>query len=224
MTLSKEVIPALKVRFSSNLTAKAGPSPSATALTKWAGATRTLTTSLPAAQLFPLVDLWRLAITDSAVGSFCASAAGGAADSIQMLLVKALTLLSGAPNPSTRNYLLTLLRLLANTFATPALARTLLSGMGKRTGVTSLLVHSLLHADSAVRTAAASLAFNVAAFVQKERLEQVRKRYGPFATSEEDGDWEVEVISAVLEALQNETQSEDISELVWRALCLPGAD
>ncbi|EKM51910.1 uncharacterized protein PHACADRAFT_262319 [Phanerochaete carnosa HHB-10118-sp] len=207
--LSAEVIPALKARFTFNSTAKSGPSPSTTVLNKWTEITRTLSVPLPAAQLFPLVDLWRLALLDGAVGVFCASASGGSADPIQMLLVKALALLSGAPD-AARNYFLTLLRLLSNAFAFPALARTLLSGMGKRKSVTSLLVHSLLHADSPVRTAAASLAFNVAAFIQKERLEQVRRRYGPFATSEEDGDWEVEVISAVLEALQNETQSEDV--------------
>ncbi|GJE88311.1 PPPDE putative peptidase domain-containing protein [Phanerochaete sordida] len=204
--LSSEVIPVLKARFASNV--KPSPSLTTGALSKWTEVTRQLSVSLPAAQLFPLVDLWRLALLDGATGAFCASASGGSADPIQYLLVKGLALLSDAPDGATRNYFLTLLRLLSNAFATPALARTLLSGAGKRTGVTALLVHSLLHADGAVRTAAASLAFNVAACVQRARLEQVRARYGPFAAADEDGDWEVEVVSAVLEALQNETQSE----------------
>ena len=65
---------------------------------------------------------------------------------------------------------------------------------GKRAGVTSLLVTSLLHADAHVRTAAASLAFNVAAYVQRGRLEQVRNRKGYVSpTTDEDGEWEVEV-------------------------------
>lgn len=210
-TLTTVLIPALKARFSTASSPKLGPSPSGAVLVQWAEITRALSTSLSAAQLFPLVDLWRLAILDSAVGAFCASSAGDTSDPIQMLLVKGLTTL-GQSDPTARNYVLTLLRLFSNTFATPALARSVLSVVGKRKGVTSLLVSSLLHADAPVRTAAASLAFNVAACVQKERLEAVRTRYGPFAASEDDGDWEVEVVSAVLEALQNEVQSEDISE------------
>lgn len=205
-TLATVLIPALKARFpSASSKSKPGPSPSSAVLTQWADVTRSLVTTLPAAQLFPLVDLWRLAVLDAAVGAFCTAAAAG--DPVQTLLVKGLATLG---EPAGRSYVLTLLRLLANTFAAPALARGLVSGVGKRKGVTALLVASLLHADAPVRTAAASLAFNIAAYVQKERLEAVRNRYGPFATSEEDGDWEVEVVSAVLEALRNETQSEDI--------------
>ena len=210
-TLVNEVIPALKLRFPLTPSSKPGPSPQTALLTTWVEVTRTLTTALPAAQLFPLVDLWRLAVLDAGVGSFCASSAGGAADPIQLLLVKGLSTLS-AQDATARNYILTLLRLLANAFSTPALARNLLSGVGKRKGLTSILVASLLHSDAPVRTAAASLAFNVAAHIQKHRLEQVRNKYGPFAASEDDGDWEVEVVSAVLEALQNEVQSEDIGE------------
>lgn len=212
-TLTSQVIPYLKARFPSG--SKPGPAASPALLEKWTGITRALSTSLAPAQLFPLVDLWRLALLDAAVGSFCASSAGGSADPIQILLVKGLAALSDADQKSVRNYLLVLLRLLCNSFATPALARNLLSGVGKRKGLTALLVGSVLHADALVRTAAASLAFNVSAYVQKERLEQVRKQYGPFAASEEDGDWEVEVVSAILEALQKETQSEDISK--WSA-------
>lgn len=212
--LATVLIPALKARFSSTPTSKPGPSPSGAVLTQWTETTRVLSASLPAAQLFPLVDLWRLAVLDNTVSAFCAASAGGTSDPIQILLVKGLATL-GQSDATARNFLLTLLRLLSNTFATPALARNILGAAGKRKSVTSLLVSSLLHADALVRTAAASLAFNVAACVQKERLEAVRQRYGPFAASEDDGDWEVEIVSAVLEALQNETQSEDISKSVF---------
>lgn len=209
------MIPALKARFPSP-SGKPGPSPPHAVLTKWADATRTLTTVLPAAQLFPLVDLWRLALLDAAVGAFCASAAGGPGDPVQALLTTGAATLSAPPAAAAaaRNYVLTLLRLLANAFATPALAQTLVgaSAAGRRRVLTAVLVASLLHADAPVRTAAASLAFDVAAYVQKGRLEQVRRRYGPFAAADEDGEWEVEVVSAVLEALRNETQSEDIGE------------
>ncbi|THH01928.1 hypothetical protein EW026_g855 [Hermanssonia centrifuga] len=212
-TLSGMVIPYFKARFpaTSNNKAPKGPSATPQLLTKWTEITRTLTNALPAAQLFPLVDLWRLALLDEVVGSWCASSSGGTSDLIRIILTKALSSLSSPSDPSTtRNYILTTLRMLSNVFVTALLARDLLSGVGKRNSVTALLVASLLHQDAAVRTAAASLAFNVSAFVQKGRLEQVRNKYGPFAGAEEDGEWEVEFLSAVLEALQNETQSEDI--------------
>lgn len=70
-----------------------------------------------------------------------------------------------------------------------------------------VLVPSLLHEDGAVRTAAASLAFNVAAFIQKGRVAKVR---GETVEAFEDEDWEVEIVSAVVEALDRETASEDV--------------
>lgn len=79
--------------------------------------------------------------------------------------------------------------------------------------MTSVLVPSLLHEDGAVRTAAASLAFNVAAFIQKGRVAKVR---GEIVAAFEDEDWEVEIVSAAIEALDRETASEDVGERpVW---------
>lgn len=151
--------------------------------------------------------MWRLALLDEVVANYCASSsAGGTTDPVQLLLVQGLANINQV-NPA-RNYTLTLLRMLSNTFA----FRLLGSTVARRKTVTAILVNNLLHEDAAVRTAAASLGFNIAAFVQKERLEQVKQRYGPFAQSEEDGDWEVEIISAVLEAIQNEKHSEEIGK------------
>lgn len=150
--------------------------------------------------------MWRLALLDETIADYCASATGGTADPVQMLLVQGLTNIS-SPSPA-RNFTLTLLRMLSNAFANSGLA----TAVVKRRPMTTIIVTNLLHADAAVRTAAASLAFNIAASVQKERLEQVRKKYGPFSTSDEDGDWEVEILSAVLEAIRNEKESEDVCE------------
>ncbi|KAK7048237.1 PPPDE putative peptidase domain-containing protein [Favolaschia claudopus] len=108
----------------------------------------------------------------------------------------------------TRNYVLTTLRLLANVFKTPALARTLLCGDGLALGI---LVPSLLHTDAMVRTAASSLAFNAAAGVQRARV----------ATAlSVDEEWQVELISALLEALQQEESEEVIHRLVAAVACL----
>lgn len=209
-TLSTEVLPYLKARFPSNNPKARGPSATPQLLTKWTAITLTLSNSLPPAQLFPLADMWRLALLDDAVSTWCASQASPASDPLQILLDHAVT-----PEPP-RNYLLVVLRMAANAFATPLLAQTLVSAgtSRKQQNATKLLVASLLHADAHVRTAAASLAFNVAACVQRGRLEQVRSRQGYVTPAEEDGDWEVELVSAILEALQNEVQNEDIGELV----------
>lgn len=98
-----------------------------------------------------------------------------------------------------------------------------------------MLVASLLHADAQVRTAGASLAFNVAAYVQRGRVERVRgDASAGSAGAEEDGEWEVELVSAVLEAVAKETQSEEVGEsprspcvAYWDAdfgLCSPSVD
>lgn len=78
--------------------------------------------------------------------------------------------------------------------------------------VTSLLVSTLLHEDVAVRTAAASLAFNVAAYLQKGRIDGVKG--GVSGADSADGDWEVELISAVVEAIDREKSGEEIGQRI----------
>ena len=127
-----------------------------------------------------------------------------------------------------KNVLLTTLRLVTNAFGNVVLARALLlggiqgRGQGTREKITRLVVGGLLSEDSGVRSAAASLAFNVSAFYQRGRVEGGRGGSGnggggaggagDVAEGEEEGDWEVEMVSAVVEALRNEKASEDIGE------------
>ncbi len=78
---------------------------------------------------------------------------------------------------------------------------------------------SLLHADAQVRTAAASLAFNVAATVQTARVEAVRSGKGG-REEDEDGEgaeeWRVEIVSALLEAVDREKSSEEVGASSFR--------
>ena len=63
--------------------------------------------------------------------------------------------------------------------------------------------------------AAASLAFNVGTWVQRSRVARIKveeARDGIWA-NEEDEEWEVELVSAVAEALVGEDESEDAGEL-----------
>ncbi|KAI0763635.1 PPPDE putative peptidase domain-containing protein [Trametes elegans] len=230
--LTVAVVPLLKARFPQKGSAEeAAKKPAVAApaplLASWGLTTRTIAETLPPSQLFPLVDMWRLAVLDGAVADWLATAPSP--DPIALFLDKALALLDAASaDPAQRaggrNYLLTVLRLLANGFAHAALAKTLLSRAaapaGKRAGTTRAIVATLLHEDAAVRTAAASVAFNVAAALQKSRVDKVRGATAGAASSEveEDEEWEVELVSAVLEALSNETQSEEVVHRLTAAL------
>ncbi|OCH87713.1 DUF862-domain-containing protein [Obba rivulosa] len=219
-TITSVVLPYLKSRFpakDANSVAKK-VNASSVLLNSWADATRKIVDILPPAQLFPLADMWRLAFHDDAVGTWCAGLSPTnprSIDPIMLFLSKATEILESPDadaKASARNYLLTVLRMLANTFASPALAKRLLapgSRAGTREPLTRVLVGALLHGDAAVRTAAASVAFNVAACLQKGRVDQVRG-VNVGAGVEEDGEWEVELVSAMLEALANETQSEEV--------------
>ncbi|KAG8902083.1 hypothetical protein FRC00_002002 [Tulasnella sp. 408] len=123
----------------------------------------------------------------------------------------------GAP----RNLLLTTLRLASNCFAHTTLARhvltpspTAISATPPRSLLTSILVPALLHDDVSTRTAAASLAFDVAAYVQKPLMEQARNGSTMGANQiidgQSDGEWEVEMISALVEAVGKENASEEV--------------
>lgn len=250
-TLSLTVLPYLKARFpvSPKMLSSAKPTSSSllsatpALLTQWSQVTHTLARALPVESLFPLVDMWRLALLDPAVGSWCAALpqpnGGGTPDPLAVLLgaaVSALRTPSTASAVSPRNYVLTVLRMLSNVFSNPPLARRLLSGSStnpngnaipqsiSRGSVTALLVPTLLHEDAAVRTAAASLAFNVAAYLQTGRVARVKGSSGvhvPHAPEDEDGDWEVEMVSAVVEAVDRETGSEEVGACMLSCCLLP---
>ena len=95
----------------------------------WAGATATLATVLPVAQLFPLIDLWRLALLDEPVSSWCATATP-VVNAVHIFLDKAVEALNGSPD--ARNTILVVLRMLSNAFANATLTKSLLSATGKR--------------------------------------------------------------------------------------------
>jgi hypothetical protein len=201
-TLTALVAPYLKARFSAT---SSGSSVSITqpTLVAWVRATSAIIAALPTPSLFPLVDLWRLALIDPSVATQWVSSSSGL-DPTSSITSKAAEALQRS---DSRNYILTVLRFLANQFSSPALGQKLLAST--RTALTALLVPSLLHTDGAVRTAAASLAFNVAALIQKGRVEKVRGNVLPHAVAE-DEDWEVEAVSAIIEALDREVSSEEV--------------
>jgi hypothetical protein len=85
--------------------------------------------------------------------------------------------------------------------------------------LTPFLITTLLHADGAVRTSAACLVFNLSAFLRNGRLESVRKGLGVEDRPEEEGDWEMEMVSAVVEAIDGEKESEGESVSSCQRFC-----
>ncbi|KAJ7459714.1 PUL domain-containing protein [Mycena latifolia] len=228
--LRAQVLPYLKARFADGT--KSTPLPSATTalLVPWAAATTTLADALTPDALFPLVDMWRLAVLDPSAATWLAAAPGAGPVGVFARIARD-ALAQPTQDKGTRNYVLTTLRLLANAFGFAALARGLLSGPGSEGEVLGTLVPALLHADPAVRTAAASLAFNAAASVQRARVAAGAGLGGVIpsttnsandadAAAAADEEWQVELASALVEALERESGEDVMHRLVAALACL----
>ena len=198
-TLSKTVLPFLKA---STATPPA-QQPKSTSFEHWPAVTSTLAANLQPSQLFPLVDIWRIALLNAAFAAWntTKNVQGGA---LHGLVDKALE----AENVP-RSYLLTVLRMLSNAFSNRVLAREVI--LFAREAVSKLLVDALLHEDAVVRAAAASLGFNLAAYVQRLRVDKAKAR-DDGESAEESEEWELEMVVAVLGAIERETSSEETGE------------
>lgn len=197
--LAKTVIPFLKASSAT----PSPPQPPTTPFNSWSALAASLVSNLPISNLFPLVDIWRIALLNPKFSEW-SSTKGASKNTISLLLSKTLES-KGAP----RNYQLTVIRMLSNAFSNTNLARECVVSM--RNNLTSLLVSALLHEDVAVRTAAASLAFNVIGYLQKLRLEKMKTRHNG-VDPEEDAEWEVEIVSAILEVIKQENTSGDLGK------------
>lgn len=125
-----------------------------------------------------------------------------------MIASRALEVLeTGEISKGRRNYVVTVLRLLCNTFSNAVLTRSILTDDRLRPILTGVLVQSLLWEDGSVRTAASSMAFNVAAWLQKGRVRDGREE-----DQDQDEEWEMELISAVVEGLGREKYNEEVGE------------
>ncbi|KAH9969699.1 PPPDE putative peptidase domain-containing protein [Russula dissimulans] len=194
--LAQNIFPWLKQRY----VQKSKAPPSSVVVAEFGQITATLVADLPAASMFPLFDIWRLAILEPTIAQVTLTP-----------FVKLLTSTSESVSSSPRATLLTLLRLTTNALGT-SLSRSLLAADARaRAALTSVLVQTLLHSDRLVRVAAASLAFNVGAWVQKGRVARFKgeEAVNGIRANEEDGEWEAELVSAVAEALRSEEESED---------------
>lgn len=195
-TLSKTVLPFLKA---STATPPAQQARS-TSFTHWPALTTSLAANLTPSALFPLADMWRIALLNAEFAAWNATKQVSESP-LQCLMDKAIQ--TDAP---PRNYVLTVLRMLANVFSNQVLAREVI--LFARPEVTKLLVEALLHDDAAVRTAGASVGFNVAAHLQRLRVDKAKAR-DDGRRPEESEEWELEMVVAILGAIERETSSEE---------------
>lgn len=172
----------------------------------WHDVTSSMSWNMPEDQLFPLVDLWRIALLDEKVSSWCADRNG--LDSPLGLL------LSKACKGSSKKYLLTLLRMLSNAFSNRALGWKIL--LSAQTNLAILLEHTLVHEDTDIRKCASSLTFNIFARLQELRAENLCKGDEEGADHLEmeismtllNAEWEASIACAILAAIEHESDGD----------------
>ncbi|KAI8841868.1 PPPDE putative peptidase domain-containing protein [Chytriomyces cf. hyalinus JEL632] len=159
-------------------------------------------------QLFPLLDVLRLLVLDETV------AASLTADSPSKLMSTIARFQAASHvSPLPKSLHLMLLRLTCNAFAHSSTVSHCLSlhliaqpqGIPHRTVTTAVLIDGLLSEDNSVRQCAASLAFNMA-------LESVIGK--PPQSDEVYDEWCLEMLAAVINALENEQGDEIVLRLL----------
>lgn len=188
--------------------------------THWTQITDRSISSLKPEETFPLIDLWRVGLIDPKIITFTTSALSpGHADfpePLSAILDLASSTLKALSTSTPKPFLLTVLRLLTNVLAPLPLANLIL-GTPSQTpklhklleNVLSVTVDSLLHPDLSVRTAAAGVAVNLAGWRHRISKEQ---HIGADEAAEHE--WEVELVSAAIEAIRREAD-EDVGESSW---------
>jgi hypothetical protein len=182
----KETIPWLE-RHAKGL--QSAPAMSTTSAQAFQRAAHTLQQHLSPDQLFPLLDITRLLLLHP---PFVASLAQN--DKLVP------SLLQRAAESESRPTVLTATRLLTNALVHPPLCTTLQEYVRQ-------LPTALLHADAAVRSAAASASFNAGLGVS-HRLPLIRLPDAPAPAAAPEDDWDVELAPALLEAAQREESDE----------------
>jgi len=116
--------------------------------------------------------------------------------------------------PLPWSFALTLLKCLSNAFGVPPLSRRLLAPGPLREKLTDFAISQLLEEENKVRTAAASLVFNIASCTQTQREEAGKAGPIPQFHTGPDAEWEIEVVSAVIEGIRREENEEILHRLV----------
>ncbi|ORE05020.1 DUF862-domain-containing protein [Rhizopus microsporus var. microsporus] len=170
---------------------------------EWSELSRTLLDKLNNDQLFPFLDIFKSLLLIQDVSNYYTTNPDQLGRVMDIATQNCETL--------TRATWIMILRVACNLFADSTLSTTHftshLEGATYRSQLTQMLITSLLSDDSQIRQAAASLAYNCSNNVSIERL---KKEEGTFIgiAEQEDDDWQVELLSAMVDALTKETDEE----------------
>ncbi|WWD09099.1 hypothetical protein V865_007219 [Kwoniella europaea PYCC6329] len=186
----------------------------------WIESTDRLLDTLKPEETFPVIDLWRVGLTHSRISALLALKLRPSPSPtptlsnnpvLTILSLTVDTLSSAGPTNTPKPFLLTVLRLITNLLASDQLDNLILSPEGHvviQEKVISILVESLLHPDQSVRSSAAGIAINAGAWMQRNKGDELA-----------DVDWEVELVSAIVEAIGRE-DDEDVSHRLLAALAM----
>lgn len=181
--------------------AKGQTAPTLPDMSKWSNMTSIALQKLKAEHTFPILDLLRMGLVDTRIGGYYV---GDSNDTVSKALQWASKDLASPP----RNVLLLALRVACNAFATPLLASHLLTT--SREVLNHLVISTLLHSDESIRQAAAGLSFNIATYIARMRSRQGESDEKTLAN--EDTDWLVEIVSAVVESISVQSEQEPINQ------------
>lgn len=176
-----------------------------TAFTRWNKHSISLISALPPSQSFPVLDFLRLAVLKAPYSKKLADLPREF-DPIQKAVQFAI---SKDEKYLGRAFSLTLLRLLSNAIGVEALTERFVQGPTRRL-VTQYLINVLLSEDEAVRVTACSVCYGLVCGWSSSRAEWLEPEGEqwesgfPSGTNSDDEEWEVELMSALLEALKRE--------------------
>ena len=151
--------------------------------------------TLPLENLFPLIDLFRVALVDTRLSGYFAE---DLSSTILSILTKVIELDSSCPYQLR----IVTLQMVCNLFTSQLFPPKLLADHALSTPLIQLVTSSLLDTEHApIRVAAASLAFNIAAANHNRRIAEQEDLLP------ESG--QVELMASLLEAIRKERESKD---------------
>lgn len=196
--ISNQVIPALEKRKSHKLDI------SDEIKQEWLQNSLSALKAIEPSKAFPFLDLLRIGLLDSSVAEELAQS-----ELILIALVEHGSKLVNTEDSFPKPLLITYIRMLANAIYTPSLAEAIVAeafttdSSVSTVNVMKILIRGLLDADTGVRTSGASLAFNYTRYVSGRRVSWLSSD----VRSLESEEWACEVVSALIECLNNETAS-----------------
>ena len=157
--------------------------------------------SIATADLFPLIDLFRLALVDPRVSGYFAEE-----EKSGSLVLHLLKLTENVGTGLPHSLRIVTVHAACNLFISPLFPPKLLSDADFSSPLVALVATSLLEENATTRVAAASLAFNIVSFNHRRRLEQESELMSEGA--------QFELAASLLEAIDRETNADSLKGLM----------